>query len=88
MRFYDIGESPLMGHSEKHIAPLVLEVLLLLVHLLLVMLLEHLLSLLLMMLMLKLTVRTISLMLTKLPCSVSGQLICGIVIIGIIRLTR
>lgn len=25
MRFYDIGESPLMGHSEKHIAPLVLE---------------------------------------------------------------
>lgn len=23
MRFYDIGESPLMGHSEKHIAPLV-----------------------------------------------------------------
>lgn len=24
MRFYDIGESPLMGHSEKHIAPLVI----------------------------------------------------------------
>jgi hypothetical protein len=24
MRFYDIGESPLMGRSEKHIAPLVL----------------------------------------------------------------
>ena len=24
MRFYDFGESPLMGHSEKHIAPLVL----------------------------------------------------------------
>lgn len=24
MRFYDIGESPLMGHSEKHIAPIVL----------------------------------------------------------------
>jgi hypothetical protein len=24
MRFYDIGESPLMGLSEKHIAPLVL----------------------------------------------------------------
>jgi hypothetical protein len=24
MRFYEIGESPLMGHSEKHIAPLVL----------------------------------------------------------------
>lgn len=24
MRFYDIGESPLMGHSEKYIAPLVL----------------------------------------------------------------
>lgn len=24
MRFYDIGECPLMGHSEKHIAPLVL----------------------------------------------------------------
>ena len=24
MRFYDIGESPLMGHSEKCIAPLVL----------------------------------------------------------------
>lgn len=24
MRFFDIGESPLMGHSEKHIAPLVL----------------------------------------------------------------
>lgn len=24
MRFYDIGESPLMGHFEKHIAPLVL----------------------------------------------------------------
>lgn len=24
MKFYDIGESPLMGHSEKHIAPLVL----------------------------------------------------------------
>lgn len=24
MRFYDAGESPLMGHSEKHIAPLVL----------------------------------------------------------------
>lgn len=24
MRFYDIGESPLAGHSEKHIAPLVL----------------------------------------------------------------
>lgn len=24
MRFYDIGEGPLMGHSEKHIAPLVL----------------------------------------------------------------
>lgn len=24
MRFYDVGESPLMGHSEKHIAPLVL----------------------------------------------------------------
>lgn len=24
MRFYDIGESPLIGHSEKHIAPLVL----------------------------------------------------------------
>lgn len=23
MRFYEIGESPLMGHSEKHIAPLV-----------------------------------------------------------------
>lgn len=23
MKFYDIGESPLMGHSEKHIAPLV-----------------------------------------------------------------
>ena len=23
MRFYDIGESPLMGYSEKHIAPLV-----------------------------------------------------------------
>lgn len=23
MRFYDIGDSPLMGHSEKHIAPLV-----------------------------------------------------------------
>ena len=22
MKFYDIGESPLMGHSEKHIAPL------------------------------------------------------------------
>ena len=21
MRFYDIGESPLMGHSEKHIDP-------------------------------------------------------------------
>ena len=24
MRFYDVGESPLMGHSEKCIAPLVL----------------------------------------------------------------
>lgn len=24
MRFYEIGDSPLMGHSEKHIAPLVL----------------------------------------------------------------
>lgn len=24
MRFYDIGESPLMGYSEKHIAPLIL----------------------------------------------------------------
>jgi hypothetical protein len=24
MRFYDIGESPLMGHSEKCIAPLLL----------------------------------------------------------------
>ena len=24
MRFYDIGESPLMAHSEKYIAPLVL----------------------------------------------------------------
>lgn len=24
MRFYDIGESPLMGHSEKHIPPLIL----------------------------------------------------------------
>lgn len=24
MRFYDFGESPLMGHSEKHIAPLIL----------------------------------------------------------------
>lgn len=24
MKFYDIGENPLMGHSEKHIAPLVL----------------------------------------------------------------
>lgn len=24
MRFYDIGDSPLMGHSEKHIAPLLL----------------------------------------------------------------
>ncbi len=24
MRFYDVGESPLMGHSEKHIAPLLL----------------------------------------------------------------
>lgn len=24
MRFYDIGESPLMGHSEKHIAPLII----------------------------------------------------------------
>lgn len=24
MKFYDIGESPLMGHSQKHIAPLVL----------------------------------------------------------------
>lgn len=24
MRFYDVGESPLMGYSEKHIAPLVL----------------------------------------------------------------
>ena len=24
MRFYDIGDSPLMGYSEKHIAPLVL----------------------------------------------------------------
>lgn len=24
MRFYELGESPLMGHSEKHIAPLVL----------------------------------------------------------------
>lgn len=24
MRFYDIGESPLIGHSEKHIAPLLL----------------------------------------------------------------
>jgi hypothetical protein len=24
MKFYEIGESPLMGHSEKHIAPLVL----------------------------------------------------------------
>lgn len=24
MKFYDVGESPLMGHSEKHIAPLVL----------------------------------------------------------------
>lgn len=24
MRFYEIGESPLMGHSEKHIAPLLL----------------------------------------------------------------
>lgn len=24
MRFYEVGESPLMGHSEKHIAPLVL----------------------------------------------------------------
>lgn len=24
MKFYDIGESPLMGHSEKHIAPLLL----------------------------------------------------------------
>ena len=24
MRFYEIGESPLMGHSEKHIAPLIL----------------------------------------------------------------
>lgn len=23
MKFYDIGESPLMGHSEKHIAPLI-----------------------------------------------------------------
>ena len=25
MRFYDIGESPLMGHSEKHIAPSIIE---------------------------------------------------------------
>ena len=24
MKFYDIGESPLMGHSQKHIAPLLL----------------------------------------------------------------
>ena len=24
MRFYDIGESPLMGYSEKHVVPLVL----------------------------------------------------------------
>ena len=24
MRFYDFGENPLMGYSEKHIAPLVL----------------------------------------------------------------
>ena len=24
MKIYDIGESPLKGHSEKHIAPLVL----------------------------------------------------------------
>lgn len=24
MRFYDVGENPLMGHSEKHIAPLIL----------------------------------------------------------------
>ena len=24
MKFYDIGECPLMGHSEKHIAPLLL----------------------------------------------------------------
>lgn len=24
MKFYDVGESPLMGHSEKHIAPLLL----------------------------------------------------------------
>lgn len=24
MKFYDIGESPLMGHSQKHIAPLIL----------------------------------------------------------------
>jgi hypothetical protein len=24
MRFYDVGESPLMGHSEKHIAPLII----------------------------------------------------------------
>ena len=24
MKFYDIGESPLMGHSEKCIAPLIL----------------------------------------------------------------
>lgn len=24
MRFYEIGESPLMGHSEKHIAPLII----------------------------------------------------------------
>lgn len=24
MKFYDVGESPLMGHSEKHIAPLIL----------------------------------------------------------------
>ena len=24
MKFYDIGESPLMGYSQKHIAPLLL----------------------------------------------------------------
>jgi hypothetical protein len=56
--------------------------------LLLVTLLDRLHSLLLIRLMLRLTVRIISLMLIRLLCNASGQLICGIVIIDIIRLTR
>ena len=77
MRFYDIGESPLMGHSEKHIAPLVLGGIIAAVLLLLVMLLVHHLRIRLIRLILILIAKTMRLMPSKLRFSVIGKRKCG-----------